>query len=92
MASLIFAAFAHREATQARQALESAQPTAEQLQAAASAALSRREAELIQKLAPNFRKIYIDMLGEEEAKKYSNPKTIEEVFEPLIGLMDKLGN
>jgi len=63
-----------------------------QMQAAVDAELQRRETEIVRALAPKFRKIYADMLGEDTKldERALNPKTIADLMRPLITIIEKM--
>ena len=84
IAALIVAIFAKLQ--------PSARPDPEQARLIVNAELQRRESEMVSALAPKFRRIYADMLGENEKLTESeiNPKTIADLFGPLVRIIEKM--
>ena len=54
-------------------------------------ALRRRESELVRHWAPKMAPIYAEMLAG-TTRATENPETLEELFEPLVSLIDSLGD
>lgn len=61
------------------------------VEAMAYEALRRRESELVRHWAPKMEPIYAEMLAG-TARTTGNPETLEELFEPLVSLIDSLGD
>jgi hypothetical protein len=57
----------------------------------AELALQQREKVFVSRLTSQLKKAYLDM-GVKENSLSKNPQTLEELFKPLIEIMDKLGN
>ena len=70
----------------------SAKPDPAQVRLVVDAELQRRETELVTAMAPKFRKIYEDMLGENEKldERALNPKTLADLFRPIITIIEKM--
>jgi len=52
--------------------------------------VNRRERQLIEHWAPQMRSVYADMFGKTNVMR-SEPKTLEELFEPFFQLIEKMG-
>ena len=60
-------------------------------QALAMRALRQRETELVRHLAPKMDIIYRDMLAD-PSRIPKSPKTLEELLDPLVTLLDQIGD
>ena len=67
-------------------------PDPAQVRTVVDAELQRRETELVTAMAPKFRRIYADMLGENEKldERALNPKTLTDLFRPMISIIEKM--
>lgn len=61
-----------------------------QVRAAVDANLAQREREAVEKLAPKFRQIYKDMLGEDAKLDWppEGPKTLMELAQPMVKIIE----
>ena len=85
IAALVIAIFAWLQPS-------SAKPDPAQVRALVDAELQRRESEMVTALAPKFRRIYADMLGENEKldERALNPKTLADLLRPLTTIIEKM--
>jgi hypothetical protein len=54
-------------------------------------ALRRREAELVDWLWPTMEPIYVDLLADSPEYSAEQPETLEELFTPLLVILEELG-
>ena len=57
----------------------------------ADQALGRREAQIIEKLWPSMQIIYQDLLEGSEGYTGKKPETIDELFTPLLNIIESIG-
>ena len=67
------------------------QPTEAQIDARVDARLVERERQLVDRFAPKFKVMFAEMGDSPEGKDDWSPKTLEELFAPLVKIISTMG-